>query len=152
MGQREELSSMFDFDCWANQKWMQPARSLAQEHVLLHVVEAQIIWLARIQGTPTWQPSLEEFGLHLDKSTRNWKRFLMGADLGQLVTYANSRGEQYTNSVTEIVRHVINHGSYHRGQLRGIAGERGIEFPETDYIAFAREKTSSFGYAVATVS
>lgn len=143
---------MFDYDAWANQKWLETARSMTQERVLLHIVEAQVIWLARVQGTPTWQPSIEEFGIHLDKSVRNWKRFLLGADLGAMVDYTNMAGQPFTNSVTEIVRQVINHGSYHRGHLRGIAGERGIPFPDTDYILYARERVPSFGYAVASVS
>jgi uncharacterized damage-inducible protein DinB len=64
---------------------------------------------------------------------------LLGADLQRVVSYISLQGVAYNNSVSEIVRQVINHGTYHRGQLRGIAGERGIEFPETDFIAYLRE-------------
>ena len=135
---REELSTMFDYDRWANQRWLEPAKALGQEEILLHVLQAQIIWLCRIEGTPTWDATLQDYTLHLDRSVGRWKRFLLGADLGQVISYVNSQGERYDNAVSEIVRHVINHGTYHRGHLRGIASERGIEFPETDYILFLR--------------
>ena len=106
--------------------------------ILLHIVKAQVIWLTRIEGTPMWEPTLEEFPLHLDRSIGRWKRFLLGADLGAEISYTTSQGQHFDNKVSEIVRHVINHGTYHRGHLRGLAEERGVEFPETDYILFAR--------------
>lgn len=129
---------MFDYDRWANLKWVAPANAMAQQAVLLHILEAQVIWLTRIEGTPFWQPTLDEYALHLDRSIGRWKRFLLGADFGAVISYANSKGDRYDNKVSEIIRHVINHGTYHRGMLRGMAGERGLEFPETDYIHFMR--------------
>lgn len=147
MSAREELSSLFDYDRWANLQWVAPANAMAQQSILLHIVEAQVIWLTRIEGTPPWQPTLDEFAIHLDRSIGRWKRFLLGADLGALISYTTSRGDHYDSQVSEIVRHVINHGTYHRGQLRGIAGERGVEFPETDYIHFMRTPFASTGRA-----
>ena len=139
MGQREELSSMFDYDRWANLQWWPIAKQMGEEDILLHNLLAQTIWLSRIEGTARWEPTVEEFPLHLERSTRNWKRMLLGADFQRMVSYTTTLGTPYDNTVGEIVRHVINHGTYHRGQLRGIAGERKIEFPETDYIAYLRD-------------
>ena len=130
---------MFDYDQWANLKWMGVAHQIGQEATLLHIVQAQIIWLTRIEGTMRWEPTLEDFPLHLERSVRSWKRFLFAADMQKIISYTTFQGVACDNTVGEIARHVINHGTYHRGQLRGIAGERGIEFPETDYIAYLRE-------------
>ncbi len=139
MSTREDLSGMFDYDQWANVKWMAAAHEIGQESILLHILNAQIIWLSRIEGTAIWEPTLADYPLHVERSVRSWKRCLFGADLQKLVSYTTLLGVPYDNTVGEITRHVINHGTYHRGQLRGIAGERGIEFPETDYIAYLRE-------------
>jgi uncharacterized damage-inducible protein DinB len=149
---REELSSMFDYDRWANLQWWEPAKSMGKEEILLHVVHAQIIWLTRIEGTPVWEPTLEDYPLHLDRSIGRWKRFLLGADLGAVISYTNSAGDHYDSKVSEIIRHVINHGTYHRGQLRGIAGERGVAFPESDYIHFVRSPFASAGQARAAAA
>jgi len=138
---------MFDYDRWANLQWLDAANSLGKQDILLHIVEAQVTWLTRIEGTPVWQPTLEDFGIHLDRSVGRWKRFLLGADLGKVISYTTSRGDHYDSEVSEIIRHVINHGTYHRGQLRGIAGERGMDFPETDYIHFVRSPFASAGLA-----
>ncbi len=43
------------------------------------------------------------------------------------------------NFVSEITEHVINHGTYHRGHLRGLAEAEGISFPDTDLIVYLRE-------------
>jgi len=142
MSHREELSSMFDYDRWATLQWLETARAMGEEAILLHMLQAQITWLSRIQGTANWAPKMEDFVINLERTTGGYKRLLLGSDLGQIVTYSNSRGEVYENTVSEILRQVLHHGTYHRGQLRGIAGERGIEFPETDFIAFVR---SPFG-------
>ena len=136
---REDLSSLFDYDLWANTKWREAATEMGQRDVLRHIVQAQGIWLSRVQGTPVWQVSEDDLTLQMERVNRSWKRVLLGADLHQSIPYETSRGEKFDNTIIEIVRHVINHGTYHRGQLRGIAGERGIDFPETDYIAFVRE-------------
>src|SRR5438128_6549601 len=121
MSIREELSSMFDYDRWANLEWLEPAKAMEKEEVLLHMVQGQIIWLTKIEGTPPWQPSWDEYVTHMERSIGRWKRFMLGADLGAVISYRTSAGDNYESQVSEIVRHVINHGTYHRGQLRGIA-------------------------------
>jgi uncharacterized damage-inducible protein DinB len=49
-------------------------------------------------------------------------------------------GEPFLQPNHEVVRHVINHGTYHRGQLRMLAELDGIAWPETDMIFFFRER------------
>ena len=151
MGQREDLSSMFDYDQWANLRWWPVAKEMGQEEILLHNLIAQIIWLSRIEGTPIWEPSVDQYPLQVERATRSWKRMLLGADLQRTVSYKTTLGTPYDNTVGEIVRHVINHGTYHRGQLRGIAGERGIEFPETDYVFYLRENAGVNNLRTAAV-
>ena len=145
MRQREDLSEMFDYDRWANSRWLDPAKALGAEDVLLHIVQAQVIWLCRIEGTQIWKVTLPELPLHMERIGRGWRRFLLGADFGQVVQYQNFQGEHCENTISEIVRHVINHGTYHRGHLRGMAEERGLEFPETDFIAYVREQKGLAG-------
>jgi uncharacterized damage-inducible protein DinB len=151
MNHREELSSMFDYDRWANLKWMHAAQELGQESILLHVVDAQIIWLSRIESMPRWAPTIEQFPLHLERSIRNWKRMLLGADLDRIVSYTTLQGADMNNKLSEIVRHVINHGTYHRGHLRGLADAKRVDFPETDYIAFLRDNAGLTNLRTAAV-
>jgi uncharacterized damage-inducible protein DinB len=47
-------------------------------------------------------------------------------------------GDTYTNSVQEILFHIINHSTYHRGQIMAQLRESGLEAISTDYIFYKR--------------
>ena len=59
--------------------------------------------------------------------------------LTESVSYQNIRGQDFNNTVGQIIAHVMNHGTFHRGQiitmLRG-AGYKDLK--QTDLIAFFR--------------
>lgn len=140
MSHREDLAGLIEYDRWANQRWAGPAEQLGRQDILLHVLQAQIIWLSRLEGTVPWTATWESFSMELDRSLRSWQRFLFDADLSHVVSYETSAGVPYENTVVEIARQVLNHGTYHRGHLRGLAEAASIEFPETDYILFCRSR------------
>jgi uncharacterized damage-inducible protein DinB len=54
------------------------------------------------------------------------------------VSYRNSAGREFTNTVADIVTHVAMHGSHHRGQIALKLRASGQEPPYVDYIQFAR--------------
>ena len=55
------------------------------------------------------------------------------------LTYKNSRGEQFNQPVSEILLHVFNHGTYHRGQLVTMLRALGVtNLPATDFIVWSR--------------
>lgn len=56
----------------------------------------------------------------------------------RLIRYRNSNGEQFDNSIADILTHVINHSSYHRGQIFKMLRQKGEEPINTDYITYAR--------------
>ena len=58
--------------------------------------------------------------------------------LSSTVRYRNSKGDEYTNSVLDILTHVVIHGAYHRGQVARVIGRAGGQTPNTDYIAYVR--------------
>jgi uncharacterized damage-inducible protein DinB len=138
------ISQGFDYDRWANRQWIAALGSfkdLARAHAVLeHILASQNRWLTRIGvDIPPQQGdmSLQEL---FDVGNRTWIMVMETADPDELVTYSTSEGKQYTQSIGQIAMHVINHGTYHRGQLRGLAEAEGLtSFPETDLILFQRE-------------
>ena len=71
-----------------------------------------------------------------------WKDYLKGmraAGLSQQVSYLNSKGETWTNSVGDILTHVLLHSSYHRGQIATELRAAGLEPACTDFIHAVRE-------------
>lgn len=65
---------------------------------------------------------------------------MAGLEPGQTVIYANLKGEPQTNTVGELMRHVVNHATHHRGQIVTLLRQLGYAAPNTDLIAFYRER------------
>ena len=148
MDLRQDLLERFDYDLWANRKWWSALGKFkdlgrAQE-TLEHILTAQRVWLSRM-GIEVSQAS-ENLGVDDVMVFVNgaWKMVLTDQFLEQPVSYQNLAGFGFVNTVGQIASHVLNHGSYHRGQLRGLAQSEGMEtFPETDLIVFYRERSGN---------
>lgn len=138
---------LFDWDDWANRETLAslaragspPARSLK---LLGHIAGAERLWHGRLrrEATPAlvW-PNLDLAGCGsaLDELARLWKDFLRGltpARLEETVSYVNSKGEPWTSAVEDILTHVIQHSSYHRGQIASDMRASGQVPAYTDYI------------------
>ncbi len=143
----EQLRLGFEYDLWANIRWLNALSKFPNperpQEILGHILFAHEIWLNRC--------FLEKAVLSHDLTPRSfsdaialWIAALDTADTFQEIAYTTRLGEPFVNTFGEICQHVINHGSYHRGQLRGLAEMFRIEsFPETDYILFLRERQAS---------
>ena len=116
----------------------------ARKETLEHIFMAERIWLARIQGTldasvlvpPTdlageW-PALHEAWL-------SWAAGL--SDWGQVLRYKTLAGVEAESTLWEIVLHVANHGSYHRGQAAAMLRASGFAPPTTDLIMWYRSNS-----------
>ena len=114
--------------------------------LVAHVVAAEHLWLARIDGTTpavaVW-PSLglEEIVALEAENRRRFRELLDRPDdtLAQRVRYRNSLGNSFDSSVEEILTHVAMHGHYHRGQIARAMRGAGREPVYTDYIGWARQ-------------
>lgn len=119
------------------------ARSLIPHNTI-----ARQVWLWRIQGTPyenptNWFPVWDKETLRakLHEVDSAWESFLSTlkeADLAREVFYSSSEGQMYSSTVDDILIHVFNHSTYHRGQVARIVHELGGQRASTDYIALTR--------------
>jgi len=114
--------------------------------LLRHVVGAERLWVDRWTGTSL--KSIPEFPAgHGGRDFRDeWQRVkqdqqrfmasLTPAQLAGKLTYTNTKGETWTYPFAELLRHVVNHGTYHRGQITQLLRDRGLAAPGTDYLVF----------------
>lgn len=139
---------LFEYNFHSNQKLVEmfmhfpeqtPPRSVA---LINHIINAHQIWNARIltqETFETWQINpLEELeDLH---HMNHFKTIdiLENSDLNMKFSYQNSKGEFFLNTVQEVLFHVINHSTYHRGQIALLFREAGLEPIPTDYIFYKR--------------
>jgi uncharacterized damage-inducible protein DinB len=63
---------------------------------------------------------------------------LSNNDLNRVVTYKNSKGTEFHNTIREILTHVALHGQYHRGQINQLLRITGLEPINVDFITFKR--------------
>jgi uncharacterized damage-inducible protein DinB len=134
-----DFPTLFDYDLWANSRWFPLCSHEDLAPIMNHILNAQSIWLERVAGTRL--PITGDFAAEAAELNRRWKAHLEGADIQEVVHYRNLQGDPYSDERANIVQHVINHGTYHRGQLRGMVERLGIaEFPETDLIRYLRER------------
>jgi uncharacterized damage-inducible protein DinB len=144
------ISRLLEHLVWADARTLEALRAMHASPIdalrlFGHVLAAEQVWLSRIDGrapnVPVW-PSLQ-----LDEcealAARNQAAFARHVaappeSLARAVRYRNMKGEEFVNSVEDILLHVALHGSYHRGQVaRIVRGEGGAPHP-TDYIVFIR--------------
>jgi len=108
-----------------------------------HVLNAHQIWNNRIDPK---QPTFGVWELHTVSDLKiidqtNYEQTLQildKFDLTEIINYANSKGQTFSNSIRDILFHVINHSTYHRGQIATEFRQHGLEPLVTDYIAYKR--------------
>lgn len=150
---KDHLTRLFKYDNWAMERTANSIIDLEEilpeaVRILSHIISAQQIWLNRITGTQSNITPWENYTVDesISKSvelTNKWINLLEKNEatfLEQRTQYQNSKGETFTNSIKDIVTHVINHAAYHRAQIaQHVKRANGIP-AITDYIVYQREK------------
>lgn len=116
---------------------------------IFHIADGQHIWLSRLQGnSPADWPSKnlkpEEAIPALMNTSMRWAVQLEGKPdsyVDEAVSFRTMDGAHYTETVGNIIMHLMNHGTMHRGQLITMFRQVGFEgkMPKTDLIAYLRE-------------
>lgn len=145
------IQRMFDHLNWANRRILQTLQKIEvgdqQVRLFLHTLCAEQVWITRLKGMdssqmPIWSDGDMEVCAKLSKQNEeSYTAFLTelaDADLDNLITYTNSKGEEFKTSIRDILTHVALHGQYHRGQINSGLRAQGIEPVSTDYILFVR--------------
>lgn len=151
------------YNLWANQHITDAVLTLdEQQHqvllnssfpnlyaTLLHMWDAESIWWQRMEAhsqliipSKQFNPTTREAVNGLLQQSLLWSNWVRNADTGQLtqrVTYTNSKGDAFTATYWEVIGHVCNHSTYHRGQLVAMLRQLGEEvIPQTDFIHWCR--------------
>lgn len=139
------------YDDWANRQVVTAMRSAATipERSLQrfgHLTAAKETWLARVVGRAepetVWPAlSLDEIDARARAAADEWSSLLSAMKperLRGVVHYRNRSGETCSNTLADILMHLVVHGSYHRGQIAADLGASGATPAATDFILAAR--------------
>jgi uncharacterized damage-inducible protein DinB len=141
------FKELFKYNLFANTQLfaLLPTHAASEKALKLasHILNAEEIWISRINDTPAqtsvW--ALRDVNTLVDaaKSLHNASMSCLDTvDLMRSLSYTNSMGASYTNTVNDILFHVINHSTYHRAQIATEIKQQGIAPPPTDYIFYKR--------------
>jgi len=143
---------LFTFDNWANNLII---KSLEENNInderivriLSHVAHAQHNWYYRFikpqNDVPVWDVlSFKEIAVRFEENGKLWLHAIetmREEDLTIPLSYLNLKKEPNMDTVQDVFAHVVNHASYHRGQVIYLIRECGFTPPATDLIIFARK-------------
>ena len=144
---------LFNYDRYASQlisdtliKAGSPEKSVK---LMAHLLSAQQVWLNRCKSLPppdcVLRPDWEAntFEKLINDNHRAWVNFLDYSnfdDFDKTIKYKTFKGDSYENKLSDILTHVINHGTHHRAQAGQVLKSMGIDLPITDYIFYLREQ------------
>ena len=111
--------------------------------LISHILNAHHIWNSRIVGKKSifgvWE--LQPVSLFNEINLQNHKdsQFILEEyNTEDVIYYQNSKGDFFNNSVGDILFHIINHSTYHRGQIAMDFRQNAIEPLLSDYIFYKR--------------
>ena len=96
-----------------------------------HTLNTHHIWSSRLQRMDRkygiWDTfKIEELEPYNQENFEGSKYILERFDYEYLLTYINTLGETHTNRVKDILFHIVNHSTYHRGQLMTELKQNGV--------------------------
>jgi len=153
----KQLIQLYDYNVWANERVMDHLGTLPSEvflrevdlgfksiaEVISHIVSADNIWFNRIKEEQDSIPAkkaftdLKEARQEMDDLQSQIRVYISSLrDAEKKVSYTMASGRQMENSIAEILQQVVNHGTYHRGNITTMLRSFGYQGVMTDYIAF----------------
>jgi uncharacterized damage-inducible protein DinB len=149
-----DLQLHIRYSAWASQQLMDAIRALPPGELerptgishtsilgtMAHLHFADWIWYTRV-AEPLEKPEATMASLENEwpDLQARWERFVDGlsdADLSRAIPFRSIRGYDAVPTVEQIVLHLVNHGTLHRGQVMGMIRQLGIEPPGTDLMHF----------------
>ena len=107
---------------------------------MTHLHFADWIWYTRVaDAIEKPAETLEALEREWPDLQARWEGFcdnLSDADLSRSIAYRSIRGYNGVASVEQVVMHLVNHGTLHRGQVMGMIRQLGIAPPGTDLLHY----------------
>jgi uncharacterized damage-inducible protein DinB len=160
---QSELRTLLDYHYWARDRLLDAASALSPEQLtrdlgssfksirdtLAHIYAAEWAWCSRWNGTsPTALLPPDQFPdvatlrakwMALERDVRAVLDRLGEAGTDQVIEYTMINGEARQSVFWHMLQHVVNHASYHRGQVTTMLRQLGVPPPQSmDLITFYR--------------
>ena len=158
-----DIRSLFAYDEWANARLLRTVAELSDEELtrdlgssfasirdtFSHLVVTEWVWLRRWKGEspsslPEWvdapgPPLLAAKLREIEAERAEWVASLRDDDLRRQISYVNMKGERWRYVLSDALVHLVNHSTYHRGQIVTMLRQVGVAPPSTDLLLLRDE-------------
>lgn len=160
----DALRTHLGYTVWASQRLLQAAAQLSDAELnrdfgtadrsvlgaLTHVSRADHLWLARVAGSPQPQfpaetslAALQTEWPALHERWQGWALGLTDEAAAAEIVYRDLKGRTWRQPLWQLVLHMVNHGTHHRGQVSGFLRAMGHAPPPLDLVFYYREVTGA---------
>ena len=156
---KQYLTHLYEYNYWANKRYLAVAETLSTEQLLreqghswdsvhavfVHMMGSERMWMTRWQGQqgefldPRGFPtvaSIRDYWADVGKSIRAFLARQTESSLQRDITYTNPKGETFTLPLWQMVVQPPNHNTHHRGELAAMFALMGIAHPEEEIIQY----------------
>jgi uncharacterized damage-inducible protein DinB len=157
---KKDFQILYDYNRWANARVLDAASRLTTEQytrdlsssfrsvrdTLTHIMAAEWIWLRRWKGTspkalfdPAEFPNLVALRAkwaEIEQEQMEFVNNITDESLATMISYVNFKGETWQYPLWQMMQHLVNHSTYHRGQVTTMLRQLGTEPAATDFLLF----------------
>jgi len=157
----EVLRALYDYNYWARDRQLEACAKLSEEQFLrpmgssfaslrdthAHLLAVEWIWHERFRGgsprsIPAWLQELRTVGAirerwpDVERDLRNYVAGLSPDALTRPLSYVNLQGQPWTYSLWQALLHLVNHQTYHRGQVTTLLRQLGAAAAPVDFLVY----------------
>jgi uncharacterized damage-inducible protein DinB len=161
---KQDMLTLLDYDAWATERILQAVGALSEEQytknigssfggvgsTLVHIHGACRLWLDRWLGRDdgggleTQMLSLETLRNRWSDLRKELRAFLESLPEDQLqapLSHKDTKGRTHSQLLIQQMQHLVNHSTYHRGQVAAMLRQLGAQAVNTDLITYYRQKS-----------
>jgi uncharacterized damage-inducible protein DinB len=163
----QEMLTLYEYNAWADRRILEATSGLTKNQytkplgssfssvrdTVVHIYGVERLWFERFQGrSPAAIPNDQEFD-DVNKLKTRWSEFeyllldfvrgLSQADLDRVMEYKTMKFGIYKNPLWQSMLHLVNHGTYHRGQVTTMLRQLGAQPILSDLMHFYRERSTA---------
>lgn len=164
MSSLDHIRLLWDYNYWAHHKLLDCLETVSQENFVksvpysmgslheqvVHTMWAEAVWLSRSQHgitftyyKPSDYPTIASIRQQWANIESDWRKFLAElseSDLERRIEVTSTEGTKFIDILAQMLLHVVNHGTDHRGQMLRIIHDFGGETFEQGISFYLREK------------
>jgi uncharacterized damage-inducible protein DinB len=159
----DDIRTLYRYNEWAHRRLLDAISALRPEEltqdlggsfktirdVTAHVVSTEWSWLERWGGmSPTAAPDWVDNGdmneivaklREVEAKRAQFFETVSDSDMSRPIEFRYLSGQPGVHALQELMIHVVNHSTYHRGQIASMLRQLGSAPPSTDFVVFRAE-------------